>query len=81
MGKYDFSDGTLICVAPGQIGDKEDNGELVHLSGWAVLFHPDLLQGTWFEKDIKSFSYFDYRINEAMHMTAEERNMMIEIIK
>lgn len=81
MGKYDFSDGTLICVAPGQIGDKEENGELVHLSGWAVLFHPDLLQGTWLEKDIKSFSYFDYRINEALHMTAEERNVMIEIIK
>lgn len=76
-GKYDYSDGTLICVAPGQIGGKEDNGELVNLSGWALLFHPDLLQGTGLEKEIKNFSFFDYRINEALHMSEEERDIMI----
>lgn len=26
-GRYDYRDGSLICVAPGQIGGKEDNGE------------------------------------------------------
>lgn len=80
-GRYDYSEGTLICVAPGQIGGKEDNGELVYMSGWAVLFHPDILQGTGLEKDIKSFSFFDYRINEALHMTSEERDVMIALIK
>lgn len=80
-GKYDYSEGTLICVAPGQIGGKEDNGELVNLTGWAVLFHPDILQGTALEKEIKNFSFFDYRINEALHMTAEERDIMIAIMK
>ena len=76
-GKYDYSDGTLICVAPGQIGGKEDDGELVNLSGWALLFHPDILQGTGLEKDIRNFSFFDYRINEALHMSEEEREIMI----
>ena len=80
-GKYDYSEGTLICVAPGQIGGKEDNGESVDLTGWAVLFHPDLLQGTGLEKDIKSFSFFDYRVNEALHMTSEERDVMVAIIR
>lgn len=80
-GKYDYSEGTLICVAPGQLGGKEDNGELVNLTGWAVLFHPDLLQGTGLEKDIKNFSFFEYRINEALHMTTEEREVMIALIK
>ena len=80
-GKYDYSEGTLICVAPGQLGGKEDNGELVNLTGWAVLFHPDLLQGTGLEKDIKSFTFFDYRINEALHMTAEERDIMVAIFR
>ncbi|MDE6497222.1 MAG: helix-turn-helix domain-containing protein [Muribaculaceae bacterium] len=80
-GKYDYQEGTLICVAPGQLGGKEDNGEWVHLSGWAVLFHPDVLQGTALEKDIRDFSFFDYRINEALHMTAEERDVMIALIK
>lgn len=80
-GKYDYSEGTLICVAPGQLGGKEDNGELVDLSGWAVLFHPDLLQGTALESDIKNFSFFDYRINEALHMTVEEREVMVGLIR
>lgn len=80
-GKYDYSEGTLICVAPGQLGGKEDNGELVNLSGWVVLFHPDILQGTALEKGIKNFSFFDYRINEALHTTSEERDIMITIFK
>lgn len=80
-GKYDFSEGTLICVAPGQLGGKEDTGEKVNLSGWAVLFHPDLLQGTALEHEIKEFSFFDYRINEALHMTAEERDLMVSLIR
>ena len=29
-GKYDYKKGTVICVAPGQIGGKEDNGEQPH---------------------------------------------------
>lgn len=80
-GKYDYSADTLICVAPGQIGGLEDDGELVNLTGWAVLFHPDILQGTGLEKDIKNFSFFDYRINEALHMTSEERDVMISLMR
>lgn len=80
-GKYDYSAGTLICVAPGQLGGKEDNGELVNLSGWAVLFHPDLLQGTALEKEIRNFSFFDYRVNEALHMSAREREIMIGLFR
>lgn len=80
-GKYDYSADTLICVAPGQIGGREDNGELVNMTGWAVLFHPDILQGTALEKDIKKFSFFDYRINEALHMTSEESEVMISLVR
>lgn len=80
-GKYDYSEGTLICVAPGQIGGKEDTGEFVTLTGWAVLFHPDILQGTALEKEIKNFSFFDYRINEALHMTSEEKEVTVAIMR
>lgn len=54
-GQYDYKNGTMICVAPGQIGGKEDNGELVALTGWALLFHPDLLHGTSLERKIKNY--------------------------
>lgn len=80
-GKYDYSEGTLICVAPGQLGGREDDGTPVNLTGWAVLFHPDILQGTALEKEIKNFSFFDYRINEALHMTEEERDVMVALMR
>ncbi len=57
-GKYDYRDGSLICVAPGQIGGKEDNGERASIGGWALLFHPDLIHGTQLEKEIRHYSFF-----------------------
>ena len=80
-GKYDYSEGTLICVAPGQLGGKEDNGELVNMKGWALLFHPDLLQGTGLEHEIKNFTFFDYRVNEALHMSTEEKDVIVAILR
>lgn len=80
-GKYDYKKGTVICVAPGQIGGKEDNGERVTLTGWALLFHPDLLHGTLLEKSIKNYSFFDYRVNEALHMTNEEHDLFVSLIR
>lgn len=80
-GKYDYKKGTVICVAPGQIGGKEDNGERVDLTGWALLFHPDLLHGTHLEKRIKDFSFFDYRVNEALHMTDEEHDTFVSLMR
>lgn len=80
-GKYDYTSGTLICVALGQIGGKEDNGERIDLDGWALLFHPDLLRGTPIEKTIKECTFFDYRINEALHMTDEERDIFVSLMR
>lgn len=80
-GKYDYHNGSLICVAPGQIGGKEDNGERVSIGGWALLFHPDLLRGTSLQNDILSCSFFDYRINEALHMNEDENRTIISIFR
>lgn len=80
-GKYDYKKGTVICVAPGQIGGKEDNGEQVMLTGWALLFHPDLLHGFPLEKTIRNYSFFDYRVNEALHMTDEEHDILSSLMR
>lgn len=80
-GKYDYHKGTLLCVAPGQVGGKEDNGERVAITGWALLFHPDLLHGFPLEKHIREYSFFDYHINEALHMTDEEHGIMVSLMR
>lgn len=80
-GTYDCHSGTLICVAPGQIGGREGNGDLIELDGWALLFHPDLIKGTHLEKEIREFSFFDYRINEALHMSEDERRIIVTLMQ
>ena len=80
-GKYDYKNGSLICVSPGQIGGKEDNGEKSSIGGWAMLFHPDLIHGTHLEKEIKNYSFFDYSVNEALHMNEKEHHAIVSIFK
>jgi len=80
-GRYDYKESTLLCVSPGQIGGKEDNGETVSITGWALLFHPDILHGTRLEKMIRDFSFFDYHVNEALHMSKEERDIIVSLMK
>ncbi|MBQ3633956.1 MAG: AraC family transcriptional regulator, partial [Paludibacteraceae bacterium] len=36
--QYTMPQHTLMCVSPGQIGGRTDTGEIVHASGWALLF-------------------------------------------
>lgn len=80
-GKYDYRDGSLICVAPGQIGGKEENGEKVEIGGWALLFHPDILRGTSLQQEIAGYSFFDYRVNEALHMSPDEHRVVVDIFR
>lgn len=80
-GRYDYKNGSLICVAPGQIGGKEDNGERSSIGGWALLFHPELIHGTSLEKEIKGYSFFDYSVNEALHMNEDEHRMIVSIFQ
>lgn len=80
-GRYDYNKGTLLCVAPGQVGGKEDNGEQVSITGWALLFHPDLLRGTPLEKRIRDYSFFDYRVNEALHMSDREHDILVSLMR
>ena len=45
MKMFDAADGSIIAVEPGQIGGKEDDGEKIFISGWVLMFSPELLHG------------------------------------
>ncbi|MDE7378915.1 MAG: helix-turn-helix domain-containing protein [Paraprevotella sp.] len=80
-GRYDYNKGTLLCVAPGQIGGKEDNGECMSITGWALLFHPDLFHDTPLKNNLSKYPFFDYRINEALHMSGEEHDILVSLMQ
>ena len=50
MRKVQVSDGSIIAVEPGQIGGLEDNGERISLSGWVLMWSPELLHGSELER-------------------------------
>ena len=81
LGAYGGTSGSLICVAPGQVGGREDNGDLIDIDGWAILFHPDLLIGTPLEKGIRQFSFFDYSANEAVFLEEEEKRSIATLMR
>ena len=71
-GNYRFESGSLMCVAPGQRGGVTDDGEIIHIKGWVLLFHPDFLAGTSLERRIKDYHFFSYYSNEALILTPDE---------
>lgn len=78
---YDYQEGTLVCIAPGQVFGKEDKGEIFQPKGWALVFHPDLIRGTSLSQHMKEYSFFSYESNEALHLSEREREMVIECFK
>ena len=72
MRKLHASDASIIAVEPGQIGGLEDNGERISLSGWVLLWSPELLHGTELERQIDRYQYFSYFFTESLRMEPEE---------
>ena len=60
---------------------REDPGDLIDIDGWALLFHPQLIAGTYLEKEMRQFSYFDYSANEALFLQEDEREIIVNLIK
>lgn len=77
---YDYQEGTVVCLAPGQVIGIEDNGEIFQPKGWALCFHPDLIRGTSLGSHIKEYSYFSYEVNEALHLSQQEREIFVDCL-
>ncbi len=78
---YDYQEGTLVCLAPGQVIGLEDNGETFQPKGRALIFHPDLIRGTSLGRNMKEYSFFSYAVNEALHLSERERRMVTDCLQ
>ncbi len=77
---YDYQEGTIVAIAPGQVAGVEDNGEEFQPKGWALVFHPDLIRGTSLGRSIRSYSFFSYEANEALHLSEQERAIVVDCL-
>lgn len=76
---YDYQEGTLVFVAPGQIVGVNSK-EIVRPKGWALLFHPDLIRGTSLGHNMKDYSFFSYEVYEALHLSEKERQIVMDCL-
>jgi len=78
---YDYEEGTLLFIAPGQVFGFEDRGKMIQPTGWSLVFHPDLIRGTHLGKHINEYSFFSYDLNEALHVSDAEREIVVECFR
>lgn len=77
---YDYHEGTLVFFAPGQVAGSNDDGEYHQTKGCVLMFHPDLLKGSYLEQSIKRYTFFSYDVNEALCITEQERKLFLDCL-
>jgi AraC-like DNA-binding protein len=78
--KYDFDEGLMAFMAPGQVLRGEENGVPHNLEGWMLFIHPDFLWGTSLANKIKKYEYFEYAVSEALFLSEKEENLVNGIV-
>ena len=73
---YDFSEGVLGFSAPGQVFAVDPSVDRSAVTGWMLVFHPDLLAKYPLGKKIAGYSFFSYDVHEALHLSAPEETML-----
>lgn len=74
------SNWSVIAVAPGQIGGKEDDGHPLFLNGWAVLWSPELMSKTDLEAHINEYNFFSYFFTDSLPLEPQEWNAIETLI-
>ena len=80
MKMFDAAEGSIFAVEPGQIGGKEDNGEELYISGWVLLFSPELIRGTDLEARMKEYHFFSYFSTETLKMEPSEWGRITQLL-
>ncbi|PZU17040.1 MAG: AraC family transcriptional regulator [Chryseobacterium sp.] len=79
--EYDFDEGLLSFISPGQSMQLEiNNDSLIKPTGWLLLIHPDFIWNTTLAKSIKKYDFFGYAINEALFLSEKEETVITDIL-
>lgn len=76
-GYYDFNEGGMMFTSPGQVLSTDENAEYC---GYTLLVHPDFIRSYPLAKTIKSFGFFSYDTNEALHLSDQEKTIITGLL-
>lgn len=79
--QYDFDEGLMAFMSPGQILRGEESGMPPKLEGWMLFIHPDFLWNTSLAQKIRKYEYFDYAVSEALFLSDKEETIINGIVE
>lgn len=77
--KYDCANGTMLFTAPKQT--LTFKGMVFSSEAYHIMFHKDFIRGTDLYRQIKKYNFFEYQVNEALHLSPKEEKLMKSIFK
>lgn len=72
--KYDCQNGTMIFTAPRQ--ELRTQKIKVESEARMITFHEDYIRGHAIQDQIKKYQFFNYAVNEALHLSPKEERQM-----
>jgi|TARA_B110000046_G_scaffold1865_1_gene2067 YesN/AraC family two-component response regulator len=77
---YDFNEGVLFFSAPKQVFTVTKIQKLNEVKGWMIYFHPDLIRNTKLASKIDDYTFFNYEVNEALHLSEKEQSVLNNLV-
>lgn len=77
---FDFTQGAMSFFKPGQTIKVDPNASVVK-EGFTINFHPDFLRTFSLDRKIRQYDFFDYKVNEALFLSDEEKAQCSTIAK
>lgn len=77
---YDYDKGVLIFTAPKQVQYLDLETMDCENRGFMLVFHEDFLLKHSLANEISNFRFFSYSVNEALHLSEDEENNLLEIL-
>jgi len=76
---FDFDEGMMIFIAPGQVLSTINHGKIN--GGIGLIFHSDFIRNYPLAKTINNYGYFSYAVNEALHLSEKEEDIIKSIMQ
>ncbi len=77
---YDFTEGTMVFSKPDQVLVFEEKRIEEDAKGWMLVFHPDLIRKSELGSTIGNYSFFDYEVREALHLSEDEKAILTDLV-
>lgn len=77
QGNYDFEEGGMSFIAPGQLLRMQD--EEADYSGMSLHIHPDFLRSYALNAKIRQYGFFSYSAAEALYLSEKEKATILSI--